>query len=112
MGGKKSDAIRVLNDAFRKNPHNEHDKLVMTQGVSTMPGGFATRALIAVQAFDRFDSKNDPHGEHDFVSVEVDGHLVFGKIDYYDREMEYGSPDPSDPDVTTRVLTVMLADEY
>ncbi|MFZ2108608.1 MAG: DUF3768 domain-containing protein [Roseiarcus sp.] len=36
----------------------------------------------------------------------------FRKIDYYDRATEMGSPDPADPAATTRVLTIMLADEY
>ena len=30
----------------------------------------------------------------------------------YDRATEFGSPDPTDPAVTTRVLTIMRADEY
>jgi len=37
---------------------------------------------------------------------------AFRKIDYYDRATEAGSPDPADPAVTTRVLTLMRADEY
>jgi len=111
MSGKRTDAIRALNDAFRKDPWRR-GKVVMTQGVSLLPGGFAYKALAAVQAFDRFDAKNDPHGEHDFVSVEVEGQRVFGKIDYYDKDLVYGSEDPSNPDVTTRVLTIMLVDEY
>lgn len=62
--------------------------------------------------FDAFSPDNDPYGEHDFGAVEIAGQRVFCKIDYYDTALEYGSPDPSDPAVTTRVLTVMLASEY
>ena len=58
-----------------------------------------------------FTDDNDPHGEHDFGIVEHGGVRSFWKIDYYDREMQMLSPDPADPSVTTRVLTVMLAEE-
>jgi hypothetical protein len=37
---------------------------------------------------------------------------VLWKIDYYDRSRRYHSPDPADPKLTVRVLTVMRADEY
>ncbi len=65
-----------------------------------------------MRAFSDFDDDNDPHGEHDFGVVEMRGYKCFWKIDYYDADSEMLSPDPADPDVTRRVLTVMLADEY
>ncbi len=50
--------------------------------------------------------------EHDFGVFDADGHRIFFKIDYYDKTLTYHSPDPSDPAVTERVITVMLAEEY
>jgi hypothetical protein len=73
---------------------------------------FAAQALREVSSFDASTPKNDPYEEHDFGAFTLQGHKVFWKIDYYDAAMEYGSNDPANPDVTTRVLTVMLADEY
>jgi Protein of unknown function (DUF3768) len=65
-----------------------------------------------VRTFDQFDSGNNPHGEHDFCLLEIDGESYSAKVHYYDLEVRYGSEDPSDPTKTTRVLTIMRADQY
>jgi hypothetical protein len=55
---------------------------------------------------------NDPHGEHDCFFFQVEGERYFCKVDYYDRSMEYGSENPEDPEVTTKVLTIGTAADY
>lgn len=97
------------NDAFRKRPTNGW---MLTKGVHDNGPDFVAAALSAVTAFDAFTTENDPHGEHDFGALSVAGKRLFWKIDYYDRQLEFGSPDPADPVLTRRVLTVMLAEEY
>ena len=65
-----------------------------------------------VQGFSDFTPDNDPWGEHDFGSFDYNGKKIFWKIDYYDRDLKFHSTDAADESVTTRVLTVMLAEEY
>jgi hypothetical protein len=112
----ESDKIRVLNDDFRTRPFMgaalAENELVITRGVAEHGNDFIDRALKAVRQFSDFTGDDDPHGEHDFGSFELDGIKLFWKIDYYDRELEHGSPDPADPAVTRRVLTILLAEEY
>jgi hypothetical protein len=105
-----SDSIRVLNDNFRSTFIG--GQLVLTSGVSELPIDVRAKALLMVKSFSAFSEDNDPYGEHDFGSFEVAGEKFFWKIDYYDPQCQYGSEDPSDPGKTTRVLTVMLVDEY
>jgi hypothetical protein len=62
--------------------------------------------------YDDFCHANDPCDEHDFGSFEADGHRIFFKIDYFGKEDAFHSPDPSDPSLTERVITIMLAEEY
>lgn len=84
----------------------------MTAGVAALPEADRAAILMAVRSFTAFDPDNDPHGEHDFGAVEVGDVRCFRKIDAYDRDLRFGSPDPADPAVTVRVLTIMLAEEY
>lgn len=42
----------------------------------------------------------------------IDGHDVLWKIDYFDETLSAHSPDPADPNVTVRAMTIMLAEEY
>ena len=102
--------IRDLNDQLRQTFVG--GAVVCTPGILALPEQARTRVLQAVRTFDRFTADNDPYGEHDFGSFELDGERVFFKTDYYDRDLVAGSPDPTDPAVTTRVLTIMLASEY
>jgi hypothetical protein len=102
--------IAHLNDELRRTFSG--GKIMMTAGVGALPDDAKANVLSAVRSFNDFTEDNDPHKEHDFGSIEVNGEKCFWKIDYYDKSMEYGSENPADPAVTTRVLTIMLASEY
>jgi hypothetical protein len=105
-----TDRIRELNDAFRRTFVG--GAVMITAGIEAMPLDQRRALLQKVRSFEAFGEDNDPHGEHDFGAVDEAGERYFWKLDYYDRTMESGSPDPADPSVTTRVLTIMRADEY
>lgn len=111
MSNPQSAQIRALNDAFRQRLEGSGQVLI-TSGIQSCGKSFVRRAVAAVQAFDDFSEDNDPYGEHDFGSIDLEGQKVFWKIDCYDKALEYGSPDPANPAVTTRVLTILLAHEY
>jgi hypothetical protein len=104
------DRIRALNDAVRRSFLG--GTVVVTPGFNSLSADRRLSILARIRAFDAFNEDNDPHGEHDFGLIDGGDVRVFWKIDYYDHEMELMSPDPADPSVTTRVLTVMLVEEY
>jgi hypothetical protein len=100
----------LLNDALRRSFAG--GRVVMTRGVAALAENKLAEVLERVRRYDAFTGGNDPHGEHDFGNFEVDGETYFFKIDYYALDMKSGSEDPSDPESTVRVLTIMRADEY
>ena len=76
--GSNRHQIRKLNDALRRTGRG--GRIVMTAGVASLGDQLIGQVLLAVAAFDAFDTDNDPYGEHDFGAVQVQGHTVFFKI--------------------------------
>jgi hypothetical protein len=105
-----TDRIRDLNDDLRHTLTG--GMALMTPGVAALGHAAVDRIVKTIAVFDDFCHANDPHAEHDFGSFEADGQLIFFKIDYFDANLTYQSPDPADAAVTRRVITIMLAEEY
>ena len=104
------DRIRALNDELRQ--HHRRGLIVVAPGIQALGSELIQQIDEAISRFDNFTPDNDPYGEHDFGSVVVQGCRVYFKIDYYDRNLSGHSPDPADPNVTRRVMTLTLAEEY
>lgn len=102
--------IANFNDALRRTFTG--GRVMISAGVSALPEEVRATLLAAVQDFDAFGADNNPYGERNFGIVEAAGTRCFWKIDVYDRELRGHSPDPADPAVTVRVLTVMRPEEY
>ena len=119
MTDLRAKQIAVLNDLFRSGffvptfgPRPIPGRVVCTSGIAALPPETQICIWGEVSRFDSFTEDNDPHGEHDFGNFEIAGQRFFFKIDYFDPNLEFGSDDPADPQKTTRVLTLMLAEEY
>jgi hypothetical protein len=106
----RTDRIRALNDELRQ--YLLGGLAVITPGVAALGQQAVERIVKTIAVYDDFCHANDPHEEHDFGSFQADGQTIFFKIDYYDKNLTYYSPDPSDASMTERVITIMLADEY
>ena len=102
--------IAALNDALRR--HGTGGRIMMTSGIQALGQAAVNEILAKIRTFNAFTKDNDPYGEHDCALLTVNGNRIMFKIDYYDREMQYASPDPSDATMTFRVMTILLGEEY
>ena len=108
MTGLDSQRIQQLNDAARQTLTG--CRVLITPGVQALN---ATAAILAlVQCYTAFTPDNDPYAEHDFGSFRFSGETIFWKFDYYDLDFSMHSLEASEPDVTARVLTILLGSEY
>ncbi len=108
MTGADTQRIRDLNDQARQTLTG--CRLLVTPGVRAL--GATSVILGVVQQYSDFTPDNDPYGEHDFGSFRFQGETIFWKFDYYDLDVTMHSPDAAEPEVTARVLTVLLGNEY
>ena len=110
--------IAAQNDAFRcailpgAEPCGLAGRVVVTRAVAARGDIFVAAALCAVAADETFTEDNDPYGDHTFGAVAVEGVRVWWKVDLYDRDLRFGSERPDDPEVTVRVLTILLPEDY
>lgn len=102
--------IAELNDAFRSTFVG--GQVYMTRGIEALDERTRAEIIAAVMEFDAFDEDVDPYGEHDYGTVQIAGRTYVWKIDTYDLRLKFMSPDPSDPAVTRRVLTILLPSEW
>ena len=119
--------IARLNDLARK-AMGVACTAVATVGFRSLPEADQSQVRELIETYDAFEEDNDPHGERDFGTIyqlgdgvwtterprlrEDERERVFWKLDYYARDLQFGSEDAANPSVTRRVLTIMLADEY
>ena len=119
--------IARLNDLARK-AMGVACTAVATVGFRSLPEADQSCVRELIETYDAFDEDGDPHGERDFGAIyqlacgrwtterpklrDDERERVFWKLDYYDRDLRFGSEDPANSAITRRVLTIMLADEY
>ena len=102
--------IAKLNDAFRANP--SRGVLILTEGIRSNTHDDITTIINKVRNFNDFDENNNPYGEKDFGAFTFKGKKIFWKIDYYDNNFLFLSPNACKLRLTNRVMTIMYADEY
>lgn len=88
---ERATQVALLNDRFRKTFTG--GRVLVTASVQASPHLDVILDGVRRYEFNGTDG-NNPYGENDFGSFEVAGDKYFFKIDYYDADLRYHSPDP------------------
>lgn len=102
--------VRALNDELRQ--HLLGGGAVMTPSIAALGPEAVARLVQVISVYDDFCKALDAWDAHDYGVFPFEGQMVAFKIDYYDKSLTHHSPDPSNPSITQRIITIMMADEY
>jgi hypothetical protein len=108
---KRIEQIAALNDLART-AMGVASRVTQTDGIRALSSADQSTIRERVETFCDFNEDNNPWGERDFGTFMHNDDKIMWKIDYFDKALEFHSDDPVDPHKTTRVLTIMLAEEY
>jgi hypothetical protein len=109
---KRNKKIRELNDRMRKTIPRTQDMVLVVGSLKNEAPAYQMAVYNAARQFSDFHEGNDPYGEHDCASFEVEGKRCMFKIDYYDADLRFHSIDPSEADLTRRIMTLMFTEDY
>jgi hypothetical protein len=84
------------------------ERLAEAEGAPEEPIVLQARLMAAF----RHCNFSEDSPERDFAAITFLGRKVWMKIDYFDAAMEFGSEDPADASITTRVMTILLPEDY
>lgn len=122
MATQASDAARTLtiaelNDRVRLGLDRNARIMITSNCLATLSGTAGSpidRVVVQAELMASFRhcQFSDDSPERDFGVIEFRGRTVWMKIDYYDLTLDFGSQDPADASVTTRVMTILLPEDY
>ena len=106
-----TERIRALNDKLRCS--GVGGEVHITRGIRRHGADFVRSAREAVRLYTDFLPGDDPEGTHEFGAITVASKPVYWVINYYEKgNHPYLSPNPADPKVTDRALTILLPSEW
>lgn len=104
--------IAIVNEVFRTTMiQTPTRKIAFSELVADLSESVREELLTKIRNFKDWNAENDPYNERDFGSVMLHGKKYYFKIDYYDKDFQYGE-DPVQNPSCNRLMTIMRAEEY
>lgn len=113
MNLRQINQLALLNDQFRKGEQT-NKQLSFSPKVEALPETEKQKLLEAVKKIDFYLETPVVSflSFHSLGLVSIDDTEYLWEIDYYDKSCNSLSRNPTDPNCTTRILTILQRDEY